>query len=131
MRANSSGFTVIEVMIAVVIVAVLLLIAYPSYEQYIIRANRADAKEFMVNIGSREQEQMHDTHAYTDIIGTGGLGLTPPSRLANRYTFNVALVNGPPPGYTITATAIGAQQSDGNLTFDSSGTKTPADKWNR
>ena len=31
--------------------------------------------------------------------------------------------------YTITATAVGQQVSDGNLTLDNLGTKLPADKW--
>ncbi len=128
---NNSGFTVIEVLIAVVVVAVLLLIAYPSYREYIVRGNRADAKEFLVNIAQHEQEQMNDVHAYTDVIGAGGLNLAAPSRLTNLYTFSVALVDGPPPGYTVTATAIGEQLTDGNLTLDSSGTKTPENKWNR
>ena len=45
------------------------------------------------------------------------------------YDFKIDNVAGPPPGFTITATAKGNQLSDGNLTLDSNGTKTPSEKW--
>ena len=70
-----------------------------------------------------------DNRAYASTIAA--LGLTAPAETTTRYTFSVALVAGPPPGYTITATSIGPQVSDGNLTLDNLGTKTPADKWKK
>ena len=41
---HSSGFTLIEVMIVVAIVAILSAIALPSYTEYIRRSHRADAR---------------------------------------------------------------------------------------
>jgi prepilin-type N-terminal cleavage/methylation domain-containing protein len=42
---NQNGFTLIEVMIVVVIVAILAAIAIPSYQDSIRKTRRADAKE--------------------------------------------------------------------------------------
>ena len=53
---NSSGFTLIELMIVVLIVAVIAAVAVPNYSQYIVRANRADAADRIAEI-MQEQER--------------------------------------------------------------------------
>jgi type IV pilus assembly protein PilE len=127
-RRGSGGFTLIELMIVVAVIALLAAIAFPSYERQIIRSNRAVAKQFMLAIASKEEQYILDAREYTATIGSGGLGLTAPPEAANRYTFSTA-VTATPPGYVITATAIGKQASDGDLTLDNLGTRSPADKW--
>ena len=47
-RRPATGFTLIELMITVAIVAVLASIALPSYTSYIARARRADARTQLV-----------------------------------------------------------------------------------
>ncbi len=135
------GFTLIELMVTVAIIGILAAIAYPSYQAYIIRANRSAAQQLMLKIGSREEQYRLDAKVYTVTIGgTGGLNVVEDgwdctstvTQCSNgRYTVTVALDAGPPPGYTITATAGGPQTSDGNLTLNALGTKTPADKWKK
>jgi len=45
---RTKGFTLIELMIVVAIVGLLAAIAYPSYQEYIARARRADAKTVLL-----------------------------------------------------------------------------------
>jgi type IV pilus assembly protein PilE len=135
------GFTLIEVMVVVAIIAILASVAFPSYQAYIIRANRSAAQQLMLKIGSREEQYRLDAKVYTATIGgTGGLNVveegwdctsTVTQCTNGRYTVTVALDVGPPPGYTITATPSGPQASDGNLTINALGTKAPADKWKK
>ena len=83
----------------------------------------------MLTIASKEEQYILDARQYTVTLGAGGLALTAPPETVGRYTFSVALVAGPPPGFTISATAIGNQAVDGDLTLTSGGIKTPAAKW--
>ena len=136
-----AGFTLLEVMIVVAIVAILATIALPAYSQYITRANRTQAKQFLQDIANRQEQYLLDQRSYTATIGSGGLEMTPPTETSGLYTFGADTDTGvgkdclgaglPVPGYTITATAIGGQASDGALCLDSVNNKTPADKWQK
>ena len=126
MQKRVQGFTLIEVMIVVVIIGILTMVAYPSYQQHVIKTNRSVAQQFMLMISNKQEQYLLDNRSYTTTIGSGGLGLTQPSETNGKYTFSVALT---PKPYVITATAIGTQASDGNLTLDSEGTKSPSGKW--
>lgn len=139
------GFTLIELMIVVTVIAVLAAIGYPSYQDYVIRANRSAAQQFMLNLANREEQYLLDARTYTATIGASGLNLTAPPELGSRYTFAVAVTAGPPPTYTITATPISTspQARDlydplgntannvGPLTLNNLGQKGPAVKWTR
>jgi type IV pilus assembly protein PilE len=128
MKTNQ-GFSLIELMIVVTIIAILAGIAYPSYSSYVIRANRAVAEQFMLNVAQRQEQYFLDARGYATSLAQ--LNLTAPQETTGKYTFAIALNAGPPPTFTVTATAIGSQLSDGNLTLDSVGNKTPPGKWSK
>ncbi|OGB35401.1 MAG: prepilin-type N-terminal cleavage/methylation domain-containing protein [Burkholderiales bacterium RIFCSPLOWO2_12_FULL_61_40] len=123
------GFTLIELMITVAIVGILSAIAIPSYNAYIIKSNRAIAKAQMLDIANRQPQFLVANRAYATKAQLETSGYALPSELNGKYTYDVTVGTGTIPSYTITFTATGAQLSDGNLTLNSDGVKTPADKW--
>jgi type IV pilus assembly protein PilE len=128
-RRRSAGFTLIELMITLAIVAVLVAIALPSYRQYVIRGNRAAAQAAMLDIATREQQFLIANRSYADTAALQASGYAPPSEVTQNYTWAVALGVGATPSFLITCTPVGAQASDGNLTLDHNGVKAPASKW--
>jgi type IV pilus assembly protein PilE len=126
---KQSGFTLIELMVVVAIVGILAAIAYPSYTQYTIRVNRAAAQSEMMAIANRQQQFLLTNRNYVDKGTLEASGYALPTDLANKYNYTIALGGGAVPFYTLTFTPAGMQASDGNLTINSDGVKTPVEKW--
>ena len=116
-----SGFTLIELMITVVIVAILTAIAYPSYVDHVRRATRSQGQQYLMDLAQRQEQVFLDQRAYTDVISPGGLNLPLPPDLAGKYqTATVTLIAGPPAGYRINlAPAAGSSMAtDGTLVIN-------------
>ena len=124
---NRSGFTLIELMIVIAIIGVLAMIGIPSYDRYIIRSNRAVAKQFLLGVASKQEQYMLDARQYATTLTA--LNMTAPSELATRYDFSIDACAAPCTTYKIQAAPKGPQAGDGTLTIDNLGSKSPADKW--
>ncbi|MDP1605976.1 MAG: type IV pilin protein [Rhodocyclaceae bacterium] len=122
---NCRGFTLIELMITVAIVAILASVALPSYQEYVKRGNRAAAQAQMMDIANLEQQYILANRVYTATGSEFGYAL--PSNVGAHYSYAITVNNvGPPPSFTITFTPSGTQTSDGPLVLTSAGVKTRA-----
>ena len=123
------GFTLIEVMIAIAVIAILAAAAMPAYTSYVLRGNRGAAQQFLLDVAQREQQYFADARAYGDTLTA--LSMTAPAPVAKYYDITIEVDDGPPPGFTVTATpkAGTAQADDVTLSIDSKDAKLPADKW--
>ena len=127
------GFTLIELMIVIAIVALIIAFGYPSYRNQVMKSNRADAKIFMLEIADRQERFYSDRGTYTtDVTDLGFTNTTSPD---GHYT--VAVTDDPANDitvtYQITATPQGPQTKDtcSSFTIDSLGNKSasPAKCW--
>lgn len=125
MKRRVYGFTLVELMITVAIIGILASIALPSYREYVVRGKRVAAQAEMMEIANLEQQYLLANRAYGDETA---VGYTLSTDVAANYTYTVS-VTATPPAFTINFTAIGGQASDGDLSLDSAGVKTPAAKW--
>ncbi|MGH8670496.1 MAG: type IV pilin protein [Burkholderiales bacterium] len=121
-----AGFTLIELMITVVIIAILAAVAYPSYQAHIIRTHRSEAQQFLMDITQREEQYLLDVRQYTNILGppgtAGSLNLATPSNVAKFYNAPaIVLVAGPPQTYSVSIAPLAGSMmaGDGRLIIDS------------
>ncbi len=120
------GFTLIELMITIAIIAIISTIALPSYRDYVMRANRTATASYLLEVAGLQERRFLDARAYA--ADMTALGATPPNEIASNYTIATAGDNTTtPPSYTVTATPIstGPQSADscGTLTLNSKGEK--------
>jgi type IV pilus assembly protein PilE len=128
LHAQGRGFTLIELMVAVMIVGILAALAYPSYQEHLRKGRRAAAQALLVETASRQQQYLLDARRYA--VGGGALttlNVSVPNNVSAFYAVSVEpAVATVPPTYRIVATPIAGsvQAADGVLTLDQDGTRT-------
>lgn len=117
---KNSGFTLIEVLIVVAILGILMSIAVPAYSEYIRRAHRAAAQQFLLDVAQREEQYLLDNRQYASFLGAvaGGLGMVVPADISPYYdgpTFVVNNLATPPSFLLFMSPKAGKMSGDGNL----------------
>jgi type IV pilus assembly protein PilE len=107
-RSGMRGLTLIELLIAMVIVGILSAIAIPSYRSYMIRVNRTDAKRDLLDYSQRLERCFTRFNDYTAAACTinfaGGI-----PNAEGTYSTGAAMTANT---YTLTATPINGQAED-------------------
>lgn len=124
---SQSGFTLIELMVVIAIIAGLVAIAVPSYQDYIVRSNRTDLQSHMLRLASdleRFKSQQLSYRGVTLPMINGGVATYPVAGAA-RYNLVLNLLPNAATAtsWTLVATpAAGSTQvGDGALGIDSQG----------
>ena len=63
-----NGFTLIELMIVVTVLAIIAAVAFPSYGNYVLRANRAVAKSAALRIAGQQESFYSDRKQYATAL---------------------------------------------------------------
>ena len=129
MHHKQSGFTLIEVMIAVVIIGILASIAYPSYTQYVTRTYRDSAKACLSEYAHAMERRYAASLSYKlkDGPQTPVLSCATASNLDTRYDFTIDVKQD---SFIATATPKDVQEAKetqcGTMSIDQKGKRTAA-----
>jgi len=124
----AGGFTLIELMLAVAIVAILATIAVGSYSNAVARSRRAAVESYLQAIANRQEQLLIDARAYATSNTSPPLPAITDD-VSGHYTVTVSADNSAtPPSFLITATPVGRQATIdarcGRLTLDQAGVRT-------
>lgn len=137
MKRTTHGFTLIELMVTVAIVAILAAIAYPSYRDQVNSSRRSDAQGALSSFALAMERYYTSTNSYLGAAGTQAVpansgapwvfAAEAPLDGATKY-YNLTIKAGATQSsYTLVATPKGAQAGDGVMELDSTGVR----RWDR
>ena len=117
---HERGFTLVELLITIVILAIIVAVALPSYSAQAQKSRRADATSSLSRAAMVMESCRSDLATYT-----GCAGRVAATSEESFYNLAVAVTGGGV-GFTLTATAAGVQTQDDRcdtITLNSQGTK--------
>ena len=122
MSLKLSGFTLIELMITVAILAIIAAVAIPSYTSYVDRSKRAEARAALLDIAARQERFYSNNRQYAETLNA--LNMSGASE-NGYYTLLVTASGSNKQDFDATATPAGwTDDKCGDLGIDETGAKT-------
>lgn len=112
---NSSGFSLIELLVVVALFSIIVTISVGSYREYVRRANRTDATSLLLRVAAAQERFYLDENRYALDADLGDLGFGNRESEHGYYSLTIApgLSGDPAIDFTATATVVGnASQAD-------------------
>ncbi len=126
----SAGFTLIELMIVLAIVAILTAIAYPSYTRYVTRTHRVAAEGCLSEYANFMERYYTTNLTYTGAVLPPGLDCASVQQTGFHYTYDFPSGAASVSSYTVEAKPINAQLTRdtqcGTLSLDQTGKRLPS-----
>jgi type IV pilus assembly protein PilE len=101
-RRRMAGVTLLELMAVVMVIGILGMIALPSYRQYVMRAQRTEAKTALLQLTTNQERFYLANQTYGGTANLTALGF--PTGKSEKGTYVLTIAGADANGYTATAT---------------------------
>ena len=133
MPSRARGFTLVELIVTMIVMAVISSVAIASYRTFAIESRRATATTALSDAASRQEQFFLNNKTYTTTVGAGGLNVSA-TLDGGYYTMSIDAATAGCPitrCWSMRATPQGTQTEDacGTLVYSSEGEKSPAGCW--
>jgi len=114
MRKYMTGVTLVELMVVMVVIAILMSVAVPSYRQYTLRANRTEGQSMLLQLAANQERWYLSNNTYAN---DAQLTQAPPNGLGMRDTsdsgyYGIVITASNAATFTAVATASLGQADD-------------------
>lgn len=110
-RFRQQGITLVELVLAIVIVGILSSVAYPRFSQYLQQSRRSEAHSALIQIANLEEHFFLQMQRYASLSELG-LKTFPDNSYTTENDYYRITATVDPAFYRLTATAIGTQTHD-------------------
>ena len=124
---NTRGLTLIELVIAIAVMAIIALIAIPSYQSSLVKSRRGDAMGALSQFATAMERYHTEHYSYTG-AATGGQNTGTPTIFPSKVPvdgaktyYNLTITAASKKAFTLRATPVDSQAEDGYLEIDSTG----------
>ena len=128
MRNRTRGFTLIEMMIVVAVLGIIVALGYPSYQEQVRKARRAEGMGELLEMADRLERRYSDQGTYAGINADAlyGISTADNTRPTTNGHYKLSIDSADTVQFTISAAPQGPQTKDkcGTFTMSSQGVKT-------
>jgi type IV pilus assembly protein PilE len=103
-RQRMAGVTLLELMAVVMVIGILGMIALPSYRQYVMRAQRNEAKTALLRLQTNQERFYLANRTYGGTANLAALGF--PAGMTENGTYTLTIAGADANTYTATATPV-------------------------
>ncbi len=134
-KARQRGVTLIELVVVIMIVGILAAVAIPSYRNYVVRSQRADAKDALLALATQQEKHYLQCNTYAttiDVATNCAAGELQAPDVSKNGWYQLDIPNGNATAFTVRATAVNGENqwqdtACRTFTVDQAGVRTAAE----
>ncbi len=119
-RGSQRGFTLIELMVALAIVAIIVTFGVPAYTQHVTKTKRAEATTMLEEVASRQEQFLADNQTYATDTKQLGYATNPAASKDGNYSVSILAATATCPinrCFVAQATPVAGSTQDGDGFF--------------